>query len=235
MPELVEDCPRCSTQHVTFDLLGQNLTEKKRGGWQEIYECFGVCRACGKSTVFTLAQRSGNSFTAGGGVMKISGVVNRNVHVVNFVSIKDLSSATCPDDLPPQIEALFKEGATCLAVQCPNAAGMMFRLCIDVATLGLLPAQDSEEPNAKTRRDLGLRLPWLFQTERLHESLRDLSTCVREDGNDAAHRGNLTQTDAEDLLDFTAALLDRMYSEPARLVKAQARRDARRGPPGAAT
>jgi Domain of unknown function (DUF4145) len=62
----------------------------------------------------------------------------------------------------------------------------------------------------------------------LPPELRDLAACVREDGNDGAHQGTLTKADAEDLLDFTTELLERIYTEPRRLKIAQARRDARR-------
>jgi Domain of unknown function (DUF4145) len=62
----------------------------------------------------------------------------------------------------------------------------------------------------------------------LPPELRDLAACVREDGNDGAHQGTLTKADAEDLLDFTTELLERIYTEPRRLKIAQARHDARR-------
>ncbi|KQS48531.1 hypothetical protein ASG20_14190 [Sphingomonas sp. Leaf198] len=58
--------------------------------------------------------------------------------------------------------------------------------------------------------------------------LADLADCVREDGNDGAHDGTLGKADAEDLVDFTQQLLERVYSEPARLRIAKARREARR-------
>jgi hypothetical protein len=48
----------------------------------------------------------------------------------------------------------------------------------------------------------------LFENDRLPVGLRELSACIREDGNDGAHAGTLTKEDAEDLLDFTHALLD---------------------------
>ena len=118
-----------------------------------------------------------------------------------------------------------------VSVGCFNAAATMFRLCLDVATLPLLPVPDDAakpQPNPKQRRDLGLRLPWLLDNGLLPESLRDLSSCIKDDGNDAAHRGGLSREDAEDLLDFTIALLDRLISEPARLKDAEVRRANRR-------
>jgi hypothetical protein len=92
----------------------------------------------------------------------------------------------------------------------------------------MLPEEDVVGLNAKVRRDLGLRLPWLFAKGILPETLRELSICIKEDGNDGAHAGTLKQIDVEDLLDFTTALLERIYTEPERLRLAQERRDSRR-------
>ena len=51
---------------------------------------------------------------------------------------------------------------------------------------------------------------------------------MREDGNDGAHQGTLTKEDAEDLLDFTFLLLERIYTELQRLKEAKTRREKRR-------
>jgi len=127
------------------------------------------------------------------------------------------------------IKAAFEEGAKCLAVDCPNAAATMFRLCIDLGTRALLP--DKGEPDAGTRRSLGLRLQWLFKNGKLPEALRDLSMAVKDDGNDGAHEGTLTIADAQDLADFAIRLLSRMYTEPEELKLAKARHADRRKPP----
>ena len=58
--------------------------------------------------------------------------------------------------------------------------------------------------------------------------MRELAKCVREDGNDGAHDGTLSEEEAADMLDFTTALLDRLISEKARIAKAEERRNARR-------
>jgi hypothetical protein len=101
--------------------------------------------------------------------------------------------------------------------------------------LSSLPALLSSSNNfeigsKKIRRDLGLRLPWLFENGKLPEDLRDLVAAIREDGNDGAHQGTLTKVEAEDLLDFTTALLERMFTEPMRLQIAKERREKRRSP-----
>jgi hypothetical protein len=157
-------------------------------------------------------------------------VINDSYNLLGFVNIKNTAATAPPEHLPENIDVAFREGATCLATECWNAAGTMFRLCVDLATRDLLPPDGAAGgPNAKERRDLGLRLPWLFDNNRLPSDLRDLSTSLKEDGNDGAHKGTLSAAEAADLLDFTTSLLERLYTEPERVKAARARRDARRG------
>jgi hypothetical protein len=163
-----------------------------------------------------------------GGIGAFNGVINQSVRMLGYVSLKDKAATPAPEFLPPNILAAFNEGAKCMAVGCCNAAGTMFRLCVDMTTKDKLPEGDLPGLNHKTRRDLGLRLPWLFDNRYLPEDLRDLSHCIKEDGNDGAHQGTLTEADALDLLDFTEALLKRVYTEPERLRLAKERREQRR-------
>ena len=107
----------------------------------------------------------------------------------------------------------------------------MFRLAIDLATRPMLPPDTDASISRKERGDLGLRLPWLFKNGHLPLALQDLSVAVREDGNDGAHQGTLTQNDAHDLLEFATLLLERIFTEPERLRIAAARRVGRRSTP----
>jgi hypothetical protein len=160
----------------------------------------------------------------------MAGSLNRYVTTDGFVNISHLATAKPPAHVPDTIKVAFNEGAKCLAVECYNAAGTMFRLCIDLATKPLLPTEDVDGLNATIRRSLGLRLGWLFDHSKLPEALRDLSSAVKDDGNDGAHAGTLKVEDANDLLDFTVALLRRMFTEPKQLELSKARRTERRKP-----
>lgn len=234
MAELVENCPRCGANHITFDLRGQNRLTHQEDDWKQIWEAYGVCRKCHTGTIFVLqlTKYDLRQQVSQTGATGYQGTVNDLFNILGFVNLKDLATTEPPEHLPAVIAAAFREGATSLATNCWNAAGTMFRLGVDLATRGLLPEEGSEGgPNAKQRRDLGLRLPWLFDNGRLPPDLRDLSTSIKEDGNDGAHQGTLTQDEAIDLLDFTTALLERLYTEPARVKMAKERRDARRGKP----
>ncbi len=227
MSELVADCPRCGAEKITFDLRAQWRIGTEYN-WKNWFEAFCICRACSRSTVFLLSQKHIQSESLiEQGLAQLTIAVNRIMEVEDYISIKDIASKQPPDYLPKNIEAVFREAAACMSIGCFNAAGTMCRLCIDLATRSMLPEDGEEGLNAKTRRDLGLRLPWLFEHGKLPESLRELSSCIREDGNDGAHEGTLSEEDAEDMLDFTYVMLERLYTEPKRIELAKERRAAR--------
>lgn len=234
MPHIVENCPRCRAQKMTFDVDAFNYRGSGDYGWQHTFETFAICRECQKATVFVLRLITVEMSDVVG-VKGPSGTqrLNDDFEVLGFVKLSDIARRPAPEHIPQAIANAFDEGATCLATGCWNAASVMFRMCIDIGTRSLLPAEGLENgPNSKERRDLGLRLPWLFEHNRLPEALRDLAACVHQDGNDGAHQGTLSKVDAEDLVDFTEALLERLYTEPERLRLAALRRLERRGPKG---
>ena len=228
MSELVANCPRCGAKEMTFDLMGQ-LSLVVKYQWQHWFEAFCICRSCDRSTTFVLSQKeSADEEEIKNGLVKLKRAVNQLMRIEGYVSLKDTALRKSPDYTPENIDAVFREGAACLSIGCFNAAGTMFRLCIDLATRAMLPEGEAEGLSSKVRRDLGLRLPWLFDNGILPEVLRELSSCVKDDGNDGAHEGTLRNEDAEDLLDFTYTLLERIYTEPKRIQLAKERRSARR-------
>jgi hypothetical protein len=232
MVQLVADCPRCGALKTAFNVLGLiQRREEPRHGWMYRYEVFSCCLHCRQSTTFVVADKlnGANKVIGGAGFLQSGRSLNDLGGVEGFISIKDSHSVDPPEYLPSDIQAVFVEGARCAAVGCYNAAGTMFRLSVDLATLSRLPVEEMPGLNHRTRRDLGLRLPWLFANNLLPIELQELSTCIKEDGNDGAHRGTLKKEDAEDLLDFTVALLERLYTEPERLRLAAERRAQRRG------
>lgn len=234
MAEIVCDCPRCGAKQVTFDIYGDSIIDEEYG-WAGVFEAFCVCRRCRRGTIFVLAQREREVFDRRErSISKLAGSVHQHFSIRRYVSVADQSTISPPEHLPDNIRAVFDEAARCYSAKCWNASGTMFRLTIDLATSPLLPVEERDGLNSRTRRDLGLRLPWLFDNRLLPDDLRDLSACIREDGNDAAHRGTLTQAESEDLLDFSVTLLERIFTTPARVRLAAERRVARRANPGAA-
>ena len=217
---------------MTFDVL-RAISSKRRYDWQSCYETFCTCRNCKTSTTFVITQKASadEQYLAQHQPTDIGGSLNEYFESEGYICLKDVGALAPPDHVPEAIANAFREGTTSVVTNCPNAAASMFRLVIDLTTKPLLPSDDDASgPNRKVRRDLGLRLPWLFANGRLPKDLEGLSSCVREDGNDGAHQGTLEKADALDLQDFTVALLERIYTEPERIRLAAERRIKRRSP-----
>ena len=230
MSEIVDDCPRCHAKRVTMDVGYYHRTGSSHAG-QHVGELHVVCRGCGGGAILKVEQaeagfRADESMEAG--LHNLHGNVGYLVHVTGYVSVRDEIVCDPPEHLPMAIEAAFREGVGCLSVGCFNASAAMFRLCVDQATISLLPAEDLGGLNARIRRSLGLRLDWLFKNKLLPEALHDLSSVVKDYGNDGAHAGSISKLEAEDLLDFTTVLLERLYTEPEKIKLAKRRREARR-------
>ena len=229
MSEIVANCPRCKSQQMTFDLMNA-LPTYINHGWQQHWEAFCICRNCITSTVFVLKQKNYNDhdYLQEKLLPDIEHSINQIVAVQGHISLKDEIAEKPPEHLPDDILSIFVEGSACMAIGCHNAGATMFRLCIDLATSSMLPEENENGLNARIRRSLGLRMKWLFENNILPAALQDLSVCIKEDGNDGAHDGSLSEEDAADLLDFTSMLLERLYTEPHRLKLAKQRRLARR-------
>lgn len=230
MPQLVADCPRCRAQRIGFEIVSSVIVGKTFD-WQTHWEAFCQCGHCEKTTIFCLKQLKvefAGALLGANGLAGVKGAVNAYVGIKGFISSKDKATIQAPEHLPRNIRAAFDEGALCMAVGCFNAGGTMFRLCLDMATMSLLPDENINGLDHRIRRSLGWRLIWLFDNNLLPRSLEELSACVKEDGNDGAHEGTLERVDAEDLLDFTVAVLERMFTEPERLRLAGERRAERR-------
>jgi hypothetical protein len=230
MAVIVANCPRCKSKNMTFDVLADVLTGIKHD-WQAHHELFGLCRNCLKPTIWVIAQsdyHASDFLKKNPSLAKMPDSLNNYFRVDAYICIKDMGVMDAPEHVPDVIAKAFREGATGVVTNCPNAAGAMFRLVIDLTTRPMLPTEETPGLTTKVRRDLGLRLPWLFDNGFLPNELRDLSHCIREDGNDGAHAGTLTNNGALDLQDFCVALLERIFTEPGRLRLAAERRAQRR-------
>jgi hypothetical protein len=70
---------------------------------------------------------------------RLSGSINNYFEYLGYISLKDAGATSPPDHVPAPLAKVFEEGSKCVAVGCCNAAGAMFRLCVDMATETLLP------------------------------------------------------------------------------------------------
>ena len=220
---IVGTCPRCGHHKVTLDVKSDHPV----GG--DEFETFVRCRQCYRTSVLLLyntrSDSSPNSYPGNyiTPVFEVRGTV---------IAIPDATQA--PEYTPLEVGSIFNEASRCLAMSCYDASGTMFRKVLDAATRSLLPEQPDGKDHPdyipwKVRKDVALRLIWLFDNGRLPEGLRELASCVREDGNDAAHdlRG-IEEAEARDLEDFTVVVLETLYTLPGQIEANKARRTARR-------
>lgn len=241
MGTFVFDCPNCSAKNSTFDVNGFMPTETHPDAI--FWYLFSTCRSCKisisinadltPSTIHSLyvsyTTNQNSKIKAIGSMLSDQGDIS--LWFVNFKYSPILpSSEHSPEHLPSDIEAIFKEGANCFSIGCFNAAGAMFRLCLDTTTKNILSQNEHLDPTTNDKKTIHSRLNWIFKNNILPKQLEDLSRCIKDDGNDAAHDGSLCKEDAADLLDFTYILLERIYTEPARIENARQRRIERRQP-----
>lgn len=229
-PTYLGDCPRCNAKKITFDCYGDLFVGTNYEG-KTVHELLVVCRHCNRGSVHLVSVKIkyNRDFRFNNAISSFVTHVNDSVKFIDHITLKDRVIAECPQHLPQDVEAAFQEGQRCMSGGCFNAAAAMFRLALDRSTEPLLPAiEESNGPNSRQRRDLGLRLPWLIKNGKLPSELKELADCVKEEGNDGTHRGTVDAGAAEDLHEFSHLLLTRMFAEPTRLKIAEDRRASRR-------
>lgn len=225
---LVQDCQRCGANAITFDIRGDVPTNHVDGkmSFEVLLQCRG-CRQCSLAKLKAATALTG--ILNAGTITDLPGNIDF-LDFLGFVTLADNATFAAPDHLPPLIKNCFDEGARCFSIGAFNASAAMFRLTLDLASKAKLPdtPADTGGPNRDQRNRLHDRLEYLFANKIIFDELRELANCVREDGNDGAHDGNLTKEDTEDLIDFTEQFLLRAFTEPARLEIAKNRRTERR-------
>ena len=233
LPQLQADCPRCDAKRTTFDVKYLNVLPHRRNFVQPLVETFATCRACNQATVFELVPI--NDSATEQLVRRAGELANKNLgsvaQIVGYVNTSSMAAVQPPDHLPGPVEAAFKEGAMCLSIACSNAAGSMLRLCLDLASKELLtkvPATAPVQPNNHQTNNLSARLDFLIDNGYLPHALHDLVHCIRDDGNVAAHQGAVTDDEAQEMMDLTLQVLNRVYTEPGNLAAVKARQLARK-------
>ncbi len=216
MALLVANCPRCRAQRITLDAYADTPAGRTLKGNVK-YEVFCVCRSCKQATIFMVVENDQRRYQR----ETTNYIIRPSTSADHFqvecpVSPADLDTAPPPEELPRDIEGAFGEATKCAAVGCYNAAGAMFRLCLNLATKGT---------KGKT---LAARLETLCKEKQFSSELQELGSALRLDGNDAAHDGSLCREDVQDLEAFAGRFLTQLYTEPARVHAATERRKKRR-------
>ncbi|HFG6988898.1 DUF4145 domain-containing protein [Acinetobacter baumannii] len=242
MSTFVFDCPSCLAKNSTFNVKSYNSSLKNE---YKIWQLFSICRACTSAIIITAdvqqnvhydIQRQSHSHSQKHLYIfhKLSDYINAddshlNLYFHRFRYSPILKTHLAPPELlPKNIEDIFVEASKCLSIGCFNASAAMFRLCLDVVTKDIIEENESLQPTKENKKTIHNRLSWIFEKNILHKNLEELSRCIKDDGNDGAHDGNIGKEEADDLFDFTYELLEQVYTQPERIRLAQARRLERR-------
>ncbi|MEQ5807783.1 DUF4145 domain-containing protein [Alteromonas sp. NFXS44] len=224
MPTIVGECPRCKSHHTTFNVTA-HVYKGARFNGDHTYEIFSVCRACHSPSILDVVQ----SYRAedasrlfrrpehAAEIFQVDMSLNDIFDITGHISLKDEISIKCPEHTPEHLKVVFEEGAACFAISCYNASVAMFRLCLDLDTKEIAEKHDISGM-------LFARLQKLFSQSLLPSDLEELSHCIRENGNDGAHDGTVTEVEAQDILDFTVSYFESRYTLPERI---RLRREAR--------
>jgi hypothetical protein len=204
----------------------------QRAGW-DLWEAFLRCRSCFRPSIALLKEQQVSN--ASGPTSAEGGYANFGFGLEKWV-FEVPNRRSTPEHVPAEVARIFEEAATCAAIGTWDAAGTMFRKVLDVSTRRITPKPDSDceqrPANWKIYKDLRLRLDWLFERGLLNPGLKELSSCIHEDGNDAAHDADgIRQAEAEDLADFTESVLKTLFTVPGQIAENRKRRDERRGVP----
>jgi hypothetical protein len=127
---LITDCPRCGAGEITLDILGQVKVSKGTNG-DGSYEIFCRCRSCHRATTFVVHLTdigAVGTFDEEGALLSYRYAINPYFEIEEYISLRNHISVVPPDYLPGNIKSAFEEGASCLSIECFNAAAVMFRL-----------------------------------------------------------------------------------------------------------
>ena len=120
---------------------------------------------------------------------------------------------------PPEIQRAFEEACACYRAQAFTASTIMCRKTLE----GICAAHGVSE------RNLASSLKRMREAGLIDERLFEWSDLLRMAGNEAAHGVGLAiaQTDAKDILEFTNAIMDYLFSFRDRFEAFKKRRENR--------
>ncbi len=234
-PHLIANCPKCGNKDTTFDV--KNSNECSRHNYYDSVDdfldscspdelcrrhlLFTKCRNCHFENAFIISERYDEEKQypiQREEPMKMTGKLNHFFNIVGVVRLNDNLAISPPEFMPQNIEQTFKEGIECLSIRCWNAAGGMFRKCLDLTAKDKLAKKDHG-------KKLSTKIKCLLAEKILSADLEKVANYIILDGNDGLHNRMLTKDEAMILVDFTVLLLGRMYTEPKIIAQIEARRE----------
>ncbi len=208
MPEMVLDCPHCSSERIGFDFGGQHRDPVTTSIWNT----FWICRKCREGIVVQLLRRNSVHDQPGkcNGDPTDEGFQLRDIH-------PKLQEPDIPEHIPEDIAKDFREAMDNMLRQNWTSTGMMLRKVLQRATtmLASVNGLNFQSKNLKSR------ISELANEGCITLAMREWADIIRVDGNDATHTENeeFSKEEAVQMASFTEIFLVYAFTLPERVRK----------------
>jgi hypothetical protein len=192
-------CPHCATVSSYFRPVTSAYTEPRNGNTLTISCCGAQCDVC-KGFVLVVGHRSANQ---------------HHPYVLDNVYPLGKPDENVEPGIPPDVTGDFQEAMRCRWIKAFKATVVMCRRAIQASCL---------EKKANRNKKLTEQIDELAKAGHITEPLRQFAHEVRLEGNDGAHPDpdgltNVTEQDADDIIEFTREYLHHVYVMPEKLAK----------------
>jgi hypothetical protein len=200
MAQLALPCPYCEAEKIGFTPRG--AVEHPSGATLMFLQCQG----CGEGIIATVNDPIHNV---------IDWIQDRPSYPLGtiFRIRPEYSEPKCPADVPDNIRKAFLSGLTNLARADANAAAIMFRRTVELATKKLNP--DASKGDNLKKRIAGL------SDDLATPAMKEWAQHIRLDANEAAHEEeDYSEEDAKTLRVFAEMFLTYAFTLPEMLKRA---------------
>lgn len=184
------------------------------------------CHECSCTTVFVLRAEVSDAHELPKPVFE----KNENPTAFGYREVGALpakQSLPTPADTPEPAASFYKQAATAMAHGLYDAAGAMFRKCLESVTrmealLNVIPEADR---NDFRKMWLKARITKLKQIHAIPPALGDLVDVIKDEGDGAVHDDVIYDKDsAEALQGFTETFLEQTFTIPAQIARVRAKK-----------
>lgn len=209
-------CPHCHLENAAFDLLAEKPHSPTTPAPPKFTVVFS-CRRCFGAVGLTVTMTARTSTI-------VQGQGDFHVHASRFGRVGAIypcaPEATEPEHISESVSRCYKQAIDNRNRANVDAAGVMFRKCLDLATKEL----DVELAG----KALAQRIDVLHREGKLTDALKDWAHSVRLDGNDAAHEPDeLSKPELAQLAAFTEVFLQYAFTLPAQVTARKSDRIAK--------
>lgn len=230
----VGECRRCGAQHMSFDVYGVSTMEEDyefrvpphHTRHRRSIELACRCHQCSCTTVFILrAEAAGSHHLPKSRFERNENPITFGYRETNAFPTKQ--ARPIPSDTPNPAADFYKQAATAFAHGLYDAAGAMFRKCLESTTrtqsiLCLIPETDRE---TYLKSWLKARIARLKEIHAIPPALADLVDVIKDEGDSAVHGDSLYDKEsAEALHGFTETFLEQIFSIPAQIERVRSKK-----------